>query len=373
LFLSAFLSPVLSSRRMSDITSFFKPADGTKKKAATTASPAKPTAASRKRKAEEDTATAPTEEAPASAAAAAAAPAAAAEQDEEFMRDASPTLAAVAKAGGSGVAELSDDQKAKIASNKAAALAKKQKLADGSAAPGAAHTADLEAALETMIPASWSIHLAPEFKKPYWPQIGKFLAEEAKKKTEIFPPRHQIFRALELCPFETTKVVILGQDPYHDNGQAEGLCFSVPPDVKKVPPSLVNIYKELESDLGKEKFKRPKHGNLVKWAQQGVLLLNTGLTVTAHKANSHKGVGWHSFTDAVIKAVSKDLKGVVFILWGKPAQDKAKFIDESKHYVLKSAHPSPLSAHNGFFGNKHFSKTNEKLAKQGKTPIDWQV
>jgi uracil-DNA glycosylase len=159
---------------------------------------------------------------------------------------------------------------------------------------------------------------------------------------------------------------------YHDDGQAEGLCFSVPPGVQ-APSSLRNIYKELADDLGSSKFKKPNHGNLVKWAQQGILLLNTGLTVEAHKANSHKSVGWFNFTDAIIKAINKERKGVVFILWGAHAQAKAKFIDAARHHILKSVHPSGLSASKGFYGCKHFSKTNELLKKEGKKEIDWQV
>lgn len=223
-----------------------------------------------------------------------------------------------------------------------------------------------------MVPSSWRPHLQQEFAKAYWPKIDKFLQSQVDGKVKVFPPRHQIFRALELCPFEDLKVVILGQDPYHDDGQAEGLCFSVPVG-QKIPSSLNNIYKELKDDLGANKFTKPSHGNLVKWAQQGILLLNTGLTVEAHKPNSHKACGWFNFTDAIIKAISKDCRNVVFLLWGAHAQAKEKLIDASRHHILKAAHPSGLSASRGFYGCKHFSKTNTLLEKDGKKAIDWQV
>lgn len=182
----------------------------------------------------------------------------------------------------------------------------------------------------------------------------------------VFPPRDEIYTAFELTPFENVKVVILGQDPYHGQGQAHGLAFSVNDGIK-LPPSLRNIYKELEDDLG---IKR-QSGSLKDWAREGVLLLNTVLTVDESQANSHRGLGWEVFTDSVIEAVSDDLEGVVFILWGKPAQSKIKLIDTSKHHIIQSVHPSPLSAYRGFFGSKPFSQTNDYLVSQGSSPIDW--
>ena len=192
---------------------------------------------------------------------------------------------------------------------------------------------------------------------------------QAAARGRIFPPAPLIFTAFNLCPFPTVSVVILGQDPYHDNDQAEGLAFSVPPPLRP-PSSLQNIYKELKADVG---FTAPQHGSLRKWAEQGVLLLNTSLTVTAHQPLSHKGFGWETFTDAVIGALNRDAKGVVFLLWGSHAQKKAANINQGKHLVLKAAHPSGLSAHRGFFGCKHFSKANAFLEKKGKKPIDWQL
>ena len=181
-----------------------------------------------------------------------------------------------------------------------------------------------------------------------------------------------VFAAFALCQWEDLRVVILGQDPYHDDGQAEGLCFSVPQGIK-IPSSLRNIYKEAASDLGVSHFGKPNHGDLKAWAKQGVLLLNTVLTVQAHKANSHSKFGWQKFTDSVIKTISKKHDGVVFIFWGKQAQKKETLIDTSKHRIIKSAHPSGLSAHRGFYGSKPFSKTNQLLAEMGKPPIDWRL
>lgn len=190
--------------------------------------------------------------------------------------------------------------------------------------------------------------------------------EEKYRTGPVFPPREEIYTAFELTPFEAVKVVIIGQDPYHGEGQSHGLAFSVNEGVK-VPPSLRNMYKELESDLG---IKRTK-GNLKDWAKEGVLLLNTVLTVDAHQAHSHRGLGWEKFTDGVIQKVSENLEDVVFILWGKPAQKKEKLIDETKHHVIKSTHPSPLSAYRGFFGTQPFSRTNDYLTSHGREPVDW--
>ena len=216
--------------------------------------------------------------------------------------------------------------------------------------------------------ASWKAHLRPEFESTYFASLKKFLLTE-KAQHVVYPPGKQIFSALNRTPLDKVKVVIIGQDPYHGPGQANGLCFSVNDGIR-IPPSLKNIFKEIESDLG---HPVPKSGNLEKWADQGVLLLNATLTVRAHSAGSHQGKGWERFTDQIIRTVSAELEGVVFILWGRFAQMKSALVDTNKHRILKSVHPSPLSAHNGYFGCKHFSKTNEILKILGKSPIDWQL
>ena len=216
---------------------------------------------------------------------------------------------------------------------------------------------------------SWKAPLQPEFDAPYMAALKDFLLAEKAKGKRIFPKGSEWFHALDVTPLERVRVVILGQDPYHGDGQAHGLCFSVKQGVRP-PPSLINIYKELQSDLG---LKSAPHGNLEAWAQQGVLLLNSVLTVEAGLAASHQGKGWERFTDAVIRLVNNQPRPVVFILWGSYAQRKAAFVDRSRHLVLASAHPSPLSAHNGFFGSKPFSKANEFLVAQGEKPIDWNV
>lgn len=222
--------------------------------------------------------------------------------------------------------------------------------------------------MDVQIEESWKAALSSEFSKPYFPAIKqKIMAEKAKGK-RVFPPGNLIFNAFNLTPLHKVKVVIIGQDPYHGYGQAHGLCFSVMPGVE-APPSLKNIFKELKNDIG---FQIPNHGNLENWAKQGVLLLNASLTVNEGEANAHASFGWHLFTDAVIKCVSDKCNGVVFLLWGKFAAKKATLIDSSKHYILSAGHPSPLSA-NLFLGCKHFSKTNEILAQQGKAIIDWQI
>ena len=219
-----------------------------------------------------------------------------------------------------------------------------------------------------IIEESWKEILFKEFQSTYFADIKAFLVEE-KKKNIVYPPGHQIFSAFNHTPFSSVKVVIIGQDPYHGKGQANGLCFSVSDGVTK-PPSLVNIFKELNEDLG---IKIPASGNLEKWADQGVLLLNATLTVRANQAGSHQNKGWENFTDAVIWALSDKREGLIFILWGAFAQAKQKLIDVSKHHILKAAHPSPFSAYNGFFGCKHFSKTNELLKEMGKDEINWGV
>ena len=219
-----------------------------------------------------------------------------------------------------------------------------------------------------MIQNDWLEPLKPEFKKPYYEKLYAKVKEEYSTNL-IFPPADDIFNAFDFTPLSEVKVVILGQDPYHGDEQAHGLCFSVKPDVD-VPPSLVNIYKELQSDLG---CYVPNHGYLEKWAKQGVLLLNTVLTVRAHQANSHRGIGWEEFTDAAIRILNEQDRPIVFLLWGKPAQSKKSMLHNAKHLILTAPHPSPLSAHRGFFGCKHFSQTNEFLKEQGLSPIDWQI
>lgn len=214
--------------------------------------------------------------------------------------------------------------------------------------------------------SSWKRVLANEFEADYFKSLA-VKVREAYLYRPVFPPPKQVFNAFTLCPFDDVKVVIIGQDPYHGPGQAHGLCFSVQNGIP-TPPSLQNIYKEIRDDIGKE---IPSSGNLEHWAKQGVLLLNATLTVEQGKAGAHQGWGWETFTDAAIKKVSEEKEGVVFLLWGRYAQNKSVLIDESKHLILKAPHPSPLSAYNGWFGSKHFSKTNEYLKSIGKDSIDW--
>ena len=220
--------------------------------------------------------------------------------------------------------------------------------------------------MEVKIDQSWKEHLQTEFDKPYFKTLTDFVKEEYAHGP-VYPPGRLIFNAFDLCPFDKVKVVIIGQDPYHEPGQAHGLCFSVNEGVP-FPPSLRNIFKEISDDLGKPV---PANGDLTRWAQQGVLLLNATLTVRAGQAGSHQGLGWEEFTDAVIKELNASRAGLVFILWGGYAKKKGAIIDRSRHLVLTSAHPSPLSAYNGFFGNHHFSLTNDWLIKHGQTPIEW--
>ncbi len=215
---------------------------------------------------------------------------------------------------------------------------------------------------------TWRPVLLSETEKPYWKPLQQFVRDERKKVT-VFPPNKDVFAALHLTPYEKVSVLILGQDPYHEVGQAHGLCFSVGPNVP-IPPSLQNIYKELHDDLG---CQIPNNGCLTSWAEQGVLLLNAVLTVRAHQANSHQGKGWESFTDAIIRAVNDKSDRVVFVLWGAYARKKAPLIDTSRHVIIQSAHPSPLSASNGFFGSRPFSKINAALREAGKPEIDWQI
>ncbi len=220
--------------------------------------------------------------------------------------------------------------------------------------------------LNTKIEALWKEALGGEFKEPYFAELTKFVRDEYKS-AKVYPSQEFIFHAFELCPFDTVRVVILGQDPYHGAEQAHGLCFSVPKNVH-VPPSLKNIYKEIHDDLNSP---IPTTGNLEHWAKQGVLLLNATLTVRASSPGSHQHKGWEEFTDTVIKTLSDKKEHLVFLLWGKYAQKKGAIIDREKHLVLTAAHPSPFSAYNGFFGCKHFSKTNEYLKARGETPIEW--
>ncbi len=218
------------------------------------------------------------------------------------------------------------------------------------------------------ISGAWADALQDEFRKPYYRQLFQKVQEEYSTY-QVFPEPGDMFNAFHFTPLDQVKVVILGQDPYHGDGQAHGLCFSVKPTVD-IPPSLVNIYKELETDLG---CYIPNNGYLEKWARQGVLLLNTVLTVRAHQANSHRGIGWEEFTDAAIRILAAQDRPMVFILWGKPAQSKKVYLNPEKHLILEAPHPSPLSAYRGFFGSRPFSKTNQYLVSHGMTPIDWQI
>ncbi|KAM4577846.1 uracil-DNA glycosylase isoform 1-T1 [Fundulus diaphanus] len=250
------------------------------------------------------------------------------------------------------VSPLSPEQLDRIARNKRAAL---ERLVSAQSPPGCGE--------------SWRKELAAEFGKPYFKRLMHFVSEERKRYT-VYPPAEQVFTWTQTCSIRDVKVVILGQDPYHGPDQAHGLCFSVKRPVPP-PPSLENMYKELASDI--EGFQHPGHGDLTGWAKQGVLLLNAVLTVRAHQANSHKDKGWEAFTDAVVQWLSSNLEGVVFMLWGSYAQKKGASINRKRHHVLQAVHPSPLSAHRGFFGCRHFSKANELLEKCGKSPIDWKA
>ncbi len=219
-----------------------------------------------------------------------------------------------------------------------------------------------------MISNDWQLALKDEFHKAYYKDLYQFVKKEYETTT-VYPPSEELFSAFHLTPLHDVKVVILGQDPYHNEGQAHGLCFSVKPEVE-IPPSLINIYKELQDDLG---CYIPNNGYLVKWAKQGVLLLNTVLTVRAHQAFSHQGKGWEEFTDAAIRALNQEDRPMVFMLWGSPARKKKSMLTNPKHLILEAPHPSPLSAYRGFFGCGHFKKANEYLVKNGQVPIDWQI
>jgi uracil-DNA glycosylase len=229
------------------------------------------------------------------------------------------------------------------------------------------------------IEPSWHKVLKDEFNKPYWKNLTNFIREEIQSGKQIFPTPKNIFAGFSLCPFDKLKVVIVGQDPYHSvsqvNGRnvptAHGLCFSVVKGAK-IPPSLQNIYKELKNEFG-EDFQIPNHGNLENWAKQGILLMNTTLTVEAHKPMSHAGKGWEEFTEKVIETISREKTGIIFLLWGRHAQNRKNLIDLKKHFVLEAAHPSPFSAYNGFFGCGHFKEANNILAQKNKEKIDWQI
>ena len=220
--------------------------------------------------------------------------------------------------------------------------------------------------MDVKIEESWKKELGAEFEKNYFLDLTRFVRSEYQHYT-VYPPGKLIFNAFNLCPFDKVKVVIIGQDPYHEPGQAQGLCFSVNKGIP-FPPSLVNIFKEIQNDLGTP---MPQDGDLTRWTKQGVLLLNATLTVRAHQAGSHQRKGWEEFTDAAIRALNAHREHLVFILWGSYAREKGAIIDRSRHLVLESAHPSPLSAYHGFFGNKHFSRANEYLTAHGETPIEW--
>ncbi len=222
--------------------------------------------------------------------------------------------------------------------------------------------------MQINIPASWHEHLDAEISKPYFHNLATFVDEE-RAHDAVYPPESDVFSSLQITPYENVNVLLLGQDPYHDDNQAHGLCFSVRPGIKP-PPSLVNIFKELHSDVD---FRIPNNGYLVPWAQQGILMLNAVLTVRAHSANSHKNHGWETFTDSVIRAVNAKESPVVFVLWGGYAQKKLSLIDRKRHHIVQSAHPSPLSARNGFFGSKPFSAINQALREAGKPTIEWQL
>lgn len=220
-----------------------------------------------------------------------------------------------------------------------------------------------------MIENDWLPNVSKEFSKPYYKELYQFITQEYSEQT-VYPPAEDMFNAFHFTPLSKVKVLILGQDPYHNQMQAHGLSFSVPLQQQEIPPSLQNIYKELHEDCG---CYIPDNGYLKKWADQGVLLLNTVLTVRAHQANSHKGKGWEQFTDAIIRAVNEQDRPVVYLLWGKPAQSKIPMLTNPAHLVLTAPHPSPLSSYRGFFGCRHFSQANEFLTANGETPIDWQI
>ncbi|ONK55326.1 uncharacterized protein A4U43_UnF4940 [Asparagus officinalis] len=282
----------------------------------------------------------------------------------------SPIAACSSSTSADAASNLTPEQRSRIEINKALARSKRNlrlctEKIEKSKAEGLGY-AKLE---ELLVEETWLEAIPDELQKPYAKNLCMFVEREICGSVPIYPPPYLIFNALNSTPFDRLKVVIIGQDPYHGPGQAMGLAFSVPEGIK-VPSSLVNIFKELKNDVG---CSIPSHGNLDRWTVQGVLLLNTVLTVRNHQANSHAKKGWEAFTDAVIRTISQKKTGIVFLLWGNSAQEKARLIDESKHHVLRAAHPSGLSANRGFFGCRHFSQTNQLLEKMGLSPIDWQL
>ncbi|CAL9047865.1 uracil-DNA glycosylase, mitochondrial-like [Musa acuminata AAA Group] len=265
---------------------------------------------------------------------------------------------------------LTPEQKQRIEINKALARSKRNlRISRERVEKAKAEGMDYVKLEELLVEESWLEALPGELQKPYAKNLCRFVERETRGSVPIYPPPYLVFNALHLTPFDQVKVVIIGQDPYHGHGQAMGLAFSVPGGVK-IPSSLVNIFKELKEDLG---HSVPLHGNLERWAVQGVLLLNAVLTVRDHQANSHAKKGWEPFTDAIIRTISQKKSGVVFLLWGNSAQEKSRLIDGSKHRILRAAHPSGLSANRGFFGCRHFSETNRALEKLGLSPIDWKL
>lgn len=274
------------------------------------------------------------------------------------------------EAAASAQLQLNSEQIIRMEMNKSLARAKRtRKICEERVADAKAKGMPFPKLEDLIVEESWLDALPSEFQKPYMQKLSEFVTQESRGSIPIYPPPALIFNALNSCPFDKVKVVIIGQDPYHGPGQAMGLCFSVPNGIK-MPSSLVNIFKEIQQDVG---CSLPSHGNLERWAVQGVLLLNTVLTVRAHQANSHAKRGWEVFTDAVIRSISLKRSDVIFILWGNSAQEKIRIIDTNKHHILKAAHPSGLSAHRGFFQCRHFSQANKVLESLGLTPIDWQI
>ncbi|KAL6651818.1 hypothetical protein ACP70R_010743 [Stipagrostis hirtigluma subsp. patula] len=284
------------------------------------------------------------------------------------LRAAAPAPAAsLSSSSSASASSLPPEQRRRADTNLALARARRNLRLAESKAKASEGAAKLE---ELLVEETWLEALPGELRKPYALELCRFVTHERLHgPLPVYPPPHLVFHALHATPFDRVKAVIIGQDPYHGPGQAMGLSFSVPEGIK-IPPSLCNMFKELEKDLG---CTFPSHGNLERWAVQGVLMLNTVLTVREHQANSHAKKGWEQFTDAVIKTISQKRTGLVFLLWGNSAQSKTRLIDETKHHILKAAHPSGLSAHRGFFGCRHFSKTNQILEKLGLSAIDWQL
>ncbi|KAF5187929.1 Uracil-dna glycosylase [Thalictrum thalictroides] len=278
--------------------------------------------------------------------------------------------AAITDSSSSSSSNLTIEQRTRMEFNKSLANAKRNlKLCSDRLSKAKVEGKGFVKLEELLVEETWLEALPAELQKPYAKNLSLFVEREMSGNVPIYPPAHLVFNALNTTPFDRVKAVIIGQDPYHGPGQAMGLSFSVPEGVK-VPSSLVNIFKELQQDLG---CSVPSHGNLERWALQGVLLLNTVLTVRSRQANSHAKKGWEPFTDAVIQSISLKKNGVIFLLWGNSAQEKSRLIDESKHHILRAAHPSGLSAHRGFFGCRHFSQANQLLERMGILPIDWQL